>query len=604
MSLQIVLDRVAVTLDDSALLGVGGEGRVFRVGDRAVKIYHRIAPGLARGASQTQAVGAHLALEKVRAFPKMPNEVVAPDAIVTDLRGEPVGIAMPLVVGGVEAARLAQRRYREGVVPQGDVLACFARVAHVIEGIHAASVVVGDLNDGNVLFVNGAPRFIDADSMQFGPYPCVVGHERYLDPALYGVDLRRAPAFTQETDWYAFAVMLFTSLLYVHPYGGSHPSFKTVLRRAEAHHSALRGDVVYPRAGIRPETLSDTLLAWFSRVFDFGGRDAPPTDAFSASFTTCACGVEHARRACPACAIHVAVPAQMHAGGVQVTRIVTPVGSVVAVAVQGNLKFLVATEGALVRETGEVQRGARASAGTRFYLSCGTTWVAEGPRISRFERGAREATTSTSLFQAEPAFACNATDAFRTDGDWLVSATTGRRIGQVLSGQTFFRVGDELGFGFYRTGLLMRFFTFATARGGFHAVDLPPLRGRIVAAEVYFDAGLALFAVTTEERGALAASLHLVAADGRVVASMTGAPEDHVALATVHGKCLAFGVVLVAHDEGLLAMKPHATTRTFVPAREFRQARGHVTSESELFVGPGGSLYVRGPREILQLSIS
>ncbi len=609
MSLLVRVGGKAVTLDDSALVGIGGEGRVFRAAGCAFKIYHPIDAALSQAVRDAQVRARALTFDKIRAFPKLPSEVIAPVEIVTSSRGEPLGFTMPLVVDGVEAARLAQRRYRDGVVSQSAVVASFARLAEIIARVHAANVVVGDLNDGNVLFVAGDPRIIDADSMQVGPYPCVVGHERYLDPMLYGVDLAKAPAFTRGSDWYAFAVMLFSSLLFVHPYAGSHASYKTVLRRAEARHSALRADVIYPKAAVRPETLTDAMLAWFSSVFDFGGRDAPPAAIFAARFTTCACGTEHARACCPTCTTKVSMPVTIHAGGLQVTRIATATGTILAAVVHANLKYLVEThahgaEGALVRESGIPLECPARTPEMRAFIAGDTTWLAFGTRVLRFDRGALVATTSTSTWRDEPAFACNAHDAFRTDGDWLVSAVTGRRIGLVLGGQTFFRVGDAVGFGFYRTGEITRYFTFATARGGFFDVALAPLRGRVVAAEVTFDAGHALFTITTEERGRLVAAMHLVAADGTVVASMVGAPEDDVALASVDGKCLAFGVVLVAHEGGLVALKADAGSRTFAPLRAFPEARGHVSDESTLLAGPGGSLYVVRPREILQLSIS
>ena len=106
--------------------------------------------------------------------------------------------------------------------------------------------LVGDFNEGNVLFRGATPFLIDADSMQFDGLPCCVGHEKFLDPRLYGVDLTRAPRFDPGTDWYAWSVLLFSSLLYVHPFGGIHKKFATPLRRAEARYSVLRPDVTYP----------------------------------------------------------------------------------------------------------------------------------------------------------------------------------------------------------------------------------------------------------------------------------------------------------------------------------------------------------------------
>src|SRR6185369_28895 len=113
----------------------------------------------------------------------------------------------------------------------------FRALAAGLTQLHAAGVIAGDLNDGNVLARGAEPYLIDADSMQLAGLPCPVAHERFLDPRLYGIDLSAKPVFDQGSDWYAFAVMLFNSLLYVHPFGGVHTSLPTPQRRAEARHS-------------------------------------------------------------------------------------------------------------------------------------------------------------------------------------------------------------------------------------------------------------------------------------------------------------------------------------------------------------------------------
>src|SRR5437868_3476517 len=93
-----------VRVGDGDVLGVGGEARVFRVDDTAVKVFHD-ASGLA------------LRLAKVRRFASLalPPEVVAPREIVTDDAGTPVGYAMALVPAAEEVARLGQRSWRERV---------------------------------------------------------------------------------------------------------------------------------------------------------------------------------------------------------------------------------------------------------------------------------------------------------------------------------------------------------------------------------------------------------------------------------------------------------------------------------------------------------
>lgn len=538
MSTTVLVGGKRLRLDDRHLLGVGGEGRVFRVGDRAIKVFFAMTDVRKR---------------KLAAFPTgLPARVVGPLEMCTDGKGHTVGYAMRALEGAVDVHRLGQRKWRAANMSADVVLAIFRELAATVETLHARRVVVGDLNDGNVVVTPPSrrdpwqPWLIDADSMQFGPFPCTVAHERFLDPRLYGVDLERGgpPALSRESDWFALAVLLFTSLLYVHPYGGAHASYPTLLRRAEARHSVLRGDVKLPHAALGPDVLGDDALAWFSSVFDRDAREPLPRALLETRFALCACGAEHARRVCPACTQRVAMP--------------SPIRTV------GSLRITTMT-----REEGR-----------RFI--------------------------EPSL---EPA------KAVAVEGDWLVRSADGTRIGQILEGQTHVRVGPSLGFAFYRAGLFTMSFVFDAHRGPLRQLDLPPIEGRLVDWSVTFDGGPAgapasphgpeaghvLFCTTTEKAGRVIQTAHLVDARGKLLATETGPAGSSAILAGTFGKCLLGGAVLVPTDDGLVLVRADRATRSFVPIRAFPETRDLVPPDADLLVGPGGSVYVVTHDEIVHL---
>ena len=198
--------------------------------------------------------------------------------MATDKAGRVIGYQMPLVArrGGLRAARAAQ--VAAGGALERSLTELFQELHGLVEQLHQAHVVIGDFNDGNVLF-KPSPRpsrprgrggqvfLIDSDSMQFGGYPCPVGHERFLDPKLYGADLSTSPRFDDGTDWYAFAVLLFQSLLSVHPFGGTHPKLATLLRRAEARHSIMQSDVVTSKSSARTRKTA----VWAASATNFTG---------------------------------------------------------------------------------------------------------------------------------------------------------------------------------------------------------------------------------------------------------------------------------------------------------------------------------------------
>src|SRR5205814_2102650 len=118
--------------------------------------------------------------------------------------------------------------------------------------------------------------------------------------------------FDAGSDAYALRVLLFQSLLGVHPYGGVHAKLPTLLRRAQAAWSILRGDVKLPKVALPFAILGDDLLDDFTRCFDKGERTAlsSSTALDRVKFRKCTtCGVEHARTACPLCKTAVVVPA-------------------------------------------------------------------------------------------------------------------------------------------------------------------------------------------------------------------------------------------------------------------------------------------------------
>ena len=434
----------------------------------------------------------------------------------------------------------------------------------------------------------------------------MVAHERFLDPRLYGRDLTRAPAFDAGSDWYAFGVMLFASLLYAHPYGGMHPSIPTLLRRAEARHSVLRADVVYPRAAVSYRILPDDLLSWMERTFDGGARDPFPEALLAMQWARCACGLEHARRACPECAAPRAVARDSVHGRCRATSVRRTHGRIITAGAAAGcaLAYLYEEDGVVRREDdGEVTRAPLAP-GMRFAIAGPATWIAHAERLTRVAGGSARETESTATFRGASAFDANASSCFVVRDDWIVDLARGTRVGQVLTGQTWVRVGDALGFGFYQTGSVLEHFVFHVGRGGLTRVVLPTWPGKLIDVAAYFDHDRVLFATAVDDQvGRRIHALYLIGGNGEVLASASGAPDAQPMLATISGKCMAHGAILCATDDGLLLVRADPKTRELHAEKHFPDTRPFVTAGSELHAAPGGSVYVVGHREITHLSL-
>lgn len=595
----VYVGKKAVRLDDRDLLGEGGEGRVYRAGGRAIKVF--LAPTAERA-------------KKLLAFPaQLPPSVIGPLELCTDRAGDVVGYAMRRLDGAVDAHRLAHRVWREGAMRSAEVLRIWRELSAAIAQLHARGLVVGDLNDGNVVLTHETagwtPWLIDADSMQLPGHPCVVAHERFLDPRLYGVDLARTCALSKESDWYALAVLAFASLLFVHPFGGTHPSHPTMLRRAEARHSVLRGDVKLPASSLRPDVLPDDALSWFLEVFERDVRAPLPSRLFDARFRACSCGLEHARTSCPACTARVLVRPTVRARGrLRATTVFRPArGAIVAAAAHGRLEHAHVEEGVLRREEGDAIATSALGPLHLVRVAGSSTWLGTDRRITRYVHGRAAESIPVPAVHGELAADAGPCGLVHVAGDALVRAIDGTRIGQVLEGQTRVRVGAALGFAFYRAGAITVSFVFDTKRGPLRQVALPSvlnLEGRLVDWSAAFDDRHVLVTFVTEESGRIVHAAHLVDDKGELVATERGAPGASPVLASLRGKCLAGGAVMCATDDGLVLVRPDRARRAFVPVRSFADARDLVSPDDELLVGPGGSLYVISHDEIVHLSFT
>ncbi|HKA88370.1 MAG TPA: hypothetical protein VKE22_11935, partial [Haliangiales bacterium] len=233
--------------------------------------------------------------DKLPAFPAgLPARVVAPLEPAVEA-GRIVGYTMPLVAPAEPLAALAAPPARANAVLR-DLLATLA-------ALHARGVVVGDLNDFNVLVdAAGAARLIDADSFAYGRWGCPTFTERFVDPLVCDPGaLVPVRAHGPGSDAYAFAVMALQALLGVGPYGGVAPGVPAAarpLRRLTIFDARVR----YPR-GARPlEALPDELLHHMYGVFVRDRRGPFPDRLLALDWRTCpGCGLDHARRACPRC---------------------------------------------------------------------------------------------------------------------------------------------------------------------------------------------------------------------------------------------------------------------------------------------------------------
>jgi hypothetical protein len=530
------VDGARVQLAPQALLGQGGEAEVYDLGDGRVVKWWKPAdhPDFA-GSPEAQAAATHRLAErpaKLRALPgNLPPEVVAPCgfALAGRRSSEIVGCLLPKVIGEPLHSYGEPRWRRDHPTDGADLVAALLALHGAIEQVHRAGVVIGDCNDLNVLVDGRRVHLIDVDSYQFGGHACPMFSERFVDPRLCDQALVPVRPHDAESDWFAFAVMVFRSLFGVSPWGG-------VTRRCSGAARVLQrisvyaSDVIYPRAARPLAIVPDELGEAFRAIFERDHRGKFPRGLLERlRLRRCgACGDEHGRLRCPACQTAAMLPPAV---------------------VHGRLRWHAIAPGDVALASYEV---------TRLGFPPPTEFSILVPRVPRGLRGPKIDQWS-SVTGTTPVW---------LDGAALYRATRlgPERIGGVLAGLTRAWAGNRFGVGFYRAGGYAVGFVFRPERGVLDdRVALPPIRGQLVAAHATIGDHRAWLWLTSVAAGRLTTTCVVIGADASVLAAE--ALADAPWLAGITGACAAGPHLFVPTDDGVARIEivqgVIAQTRTF-----------------------------------------
>lgn len=616
------------TLKASNAIAKGGEADIFALGPKRVlkRFKDPQHPDYAQQPHAQQAARDRLRLhqQKLPAFPKnLPDRVVAPEAIATDSRGNIVGYTMPRLDPATVLLKYSDRSFQQAV-PSNEVIEIFRDLHGTVTQIHQAGVVIGDFNDLNVLVQGSAAYLIDADSFQYGPFPCQVFTARFLDPQLcdpQAGSLQLVQAYTPWSDWYAFAVMLMQSLLFVDPYGGVYkprPSSPKILPSARPLHriTVFHPEVRYPKPARPYSLLPDDLLHYFQAVFGGDRREVFPRSLLDGlRWTTCTrCGTEHARPCCPSCTpaqpqpiAPLPTPAAQTARSLSVSDVFESGGVILGATVQqGRLRWLVHEQGDFRREDGSVAFRGVLDPQTRFWVQGEATLVARAGQWLKLRPG-----HPPDRLTVEAADANSQHHYWARQGQlWRDGDLGPVYLGDVLAGQTQFWVGDRFGMGFYRAGHLSVAFVFDAERPGINdRVALPPMGGQLIDATCTFSEQRAWLFLTSQEQGQRVQRCCVIRADGTVEAIATATAGDDHWLArlgqerSLPNTCPACAVgpfLLAATDDGIVRIDLQAGQ--LVHTHTFTETEPCVDASCHLLAAPQG-LYCVSAHRIRHLTL-
>lgn len=263
-------------------LGSGGEGVVYQLqGDSRLvaKIYHRPVTDVQSAKLNAMTV---LASEDLLHFAALPILTLSHRRF-----GSIVGIVMPRIQHQAEIHTLYSPAHRKVHYPDKDwgfLIHVAMNVAAVFDSLHEKSIVIGDVNQGNVLVSpRGTVTLIDCDSFQVSAnglvYPCEVGVAHFTPPELQGQSFH-GTVRTVNHDLFGLATLIFHLLcMGRHPFAGRFtgageppPLEKAIeqFRYAYSRDPATR--MTPPPLTVVPAATMPTLAVLFERAFMKGGE--------------------------------------------------------------------------------------------------------------------------------------------------------------------------------------------------------------------------------------------------------------------------------------------------------------------------------------------
>lgn len=629
MIVDVYIGGKRIRLDPSQSVGKGGEADVYRIDQQTVAKIFKQPDHPDYSNNSQEAEGARARIEehqtKLREFPRLAGvNVMAPISLVTDRTEHRIlGYTMEYVAKAEVLMRWSERSFRGSILDNNRVIEMFRSLQRTVETLHRNwKIVIGDFNDLNVLVDwAGIPYIIDADSFQFGRYLSRMYTERFVDP-MHCDSKETRPILKvphkESSDWYAWNVMLFRSLLLCDPFGGV---YRPKNKNQQIPHTArplpgyrisvFHKDVIYPKPAVPFDRLSDAMLDWFQGVFTGGLREVSWHLLANERWTTCTgCGTEHGRASCPSC--QKAAPAAIK----EVTKVRGKVTSTILFRTKGEIVFAAWQAGELrwvfdggsvggvhscYRENSKDVYDADLEGRARIRIKGDHTLFGRYGTV-RIVLGGEEQDLQVDSFGTIPVFDANETRHFWVEGGVLYrSGKLGpERIGDVLQGQTLFWVGQKFGFGFYRAANLSMAFVFDSEAGGLNdTVKLPSLQGNLVDTTAFFTNERVWFFATLKYGPRMVTRCTVIGAQGQIEAHIE---EDAGAgiLGEIRGKCAVGKYLFMVTDDGLCRLE--LVNGTIQKTAEFPDAEPFVHSGCHLFPAKNG-LHVVDRNEIRLLKM-
>lgn len=258
--MKVYVQNKEVTLTDKDFISEGGEGKIYGKDALIYKIYHEPSK--------------MIPIAKITELQSLTfRNIVVPKDVLTNGKGTSVGFSMPWVKNTVPLCKLFTNDYRNRFsVNNKTIIDLIESMANTINHIHSKNILMVDGNEMNYLISTDhkVPVFIDTDSYQTLNYPATA-----IMPSIRD---HHSSKFSEMTDWFSFAIVSFQLFIGIHPYKGTHSTYKKsdLEGRMKNNISVFNSDVKVPAMVRDFGIIPDAYKNWYMDLFEKGKRTVPP----------------------------------------------------------------------------------------------------------------------------------------------------------------------------------------------------------------------------------------------------------------------------------------------------------------------------------------
>lgn len=240
----------------STPIAEGGEGIIYKLPkSKILKVYKIIQPDIE---------------EKLKRLmsKNLPSNVVKPIDLAYQDNGKFIGFVMNMVEGE-EIKYLENKKYLQaGDITIKDITAMMIHLRDTLTILHQQNIYISDLNDRNILIDKHKQiHIIDIDSWSVDEFKCTVCMDGYKDPLMQG------NSFSKTTDFYAFAILLFKSMVRLHPFGGVVNPDMDIPDRMKKKISVIDNkNVIVPKTITKWDFLSPELIKKLKQIYESDDR--------------------------------------------------------------------------------------------------------------------------------------------------------------------------------------------------------------------------------------------------------------------------------------------------------------------------------------------